>query len=249
MTLAVMQPYFFPYLGYWQLIASSDEFVFFDVVQYNKKSWMNRNRILHLNENKGFQYITLPVTKHAHGSLIKDILINNDLKWKEEILGKLTIYRNLNAPYYQEVKDLIERIFSLDHKRLIDMSISSTEAVLGYLELKFKYKLASEINFDKRLINEADDWALSICKHLGYRKYINPYGGFEIFDEEKYKENNVNIVFLKPDPIIYNQSSQDEFQPNLSIIDLMMFNDKHKVRDWILNGYKLYDKNELSHLS
>jgi len=162
MTLAIMQPYLFPYIGYWQLIANSDEFVFFDVVQYNKRSWMNRNRVLHLDKSKDFQYISIPIRKHLHGTSISDVILNNDEKWQDKILGQLTIYKKLKAPFYNETIDLLKTIFSKECESFLSLSIESTKIICDYLGIDLKYKIASDIDFDRDQIEGPGDWALEI---------------------------------------------------------------------------------------
>jgi len=245
MILAIMQPYLFPYIGYWQLIANSDKFIFFDVVQYNKKSWMNRNRILHPDKSKEFQYISVPIKKNLQGTLISAVTLNNEEKWQEKILGQLTVYKNLKAPYYNETIDLIKNIFSQDYQTLLSLSIQSTKIICQYLDIELKYEIASEIDFDKKIIEGPGDWALSISKELKARQYINPYGGYEIFDEDKYNLNNIDLKFIKSNLTPYKQSFREDFQSGLSIIDVLMFNDINEIKKSSLNDFKKLTKNNL----
>lgn len=240
-----MQPYLFPYIGYWQLIANSDEFIFFDVVQYNKKSWMNRNRILHPDKSKDFQYISIPIRKHLQGTLISDVILNNDEKWQEKILGQLTVYKRLKAPFYNETIDLIKIIFSKNYESFLSLSIESTKTICNYLDIDLKYKVASEIDFNKDTIEGPGDWALSISKKLNAKTYINPYGGYEIFDEEKYNFNGIDLKFLKSNLTPYKQSLREKFEPGLSIIDVMMFNNKEEILRILQNDFKVLRKKDL----
>lgn len=245
MKLAIMQPYIFPYIGYWQLLANSDEFIFFDVVKYNKRSWMNRNRILHPDKKKEFQYITVPVAKHERGELIKNIALNNNEKWKNKILGELTIYQKLKAPYYNDTIDLIHSIFSKEYETLLSLSIESTEMICSYLDIKLKYKIASDINFDRTKIKDPGDWALEISKAQKATSYLNPCSGYEIFDEDKYKSNGISLGFIKSNLTPYKQSWRENFTPGLSIIDVMMFNSKDTIIKLLSNDFKLLNKKEL----
>lgn len=245
MTLAIMQPYIFPYIGYWQLIANSDQFVFFDVVQYNKKSWMSRNRILHPDKDKKFQYISVPISKHDKGTLIKDIVLNNKEKWKSKIFGQLTIYKKLKAPFYDDVMDLIKDVFSKEYETLLSLSIESTEMICKYLDMKLNYKVASDIGFDRSEIKGPGDWALSLSKELNADKYINPYGGCEIFDEEKYHLNDIDLKFLKSNLSSYKQSWRDDFEPGLSIIDVLMFVRNDEIKEMLNSDYELLSKKKL----
>ncbi len=245
MKVAIMQPYFFSYVGYFQLIANTDEFVFFDTVQYNKKSWMNRNRILYPNQDKEFQYISVPIVKHNKGTLIKDVQINNNEDWRRKILGQLTVYKKLHAPYYEDVRNLILSVFNGNHKDFLSLSISSTKQICNYLNIDLKYQIASKINFDHNSVESAGDWALAISKKIGAQSYINPYGGYEIFDEEKYRRSDVGLKFLKPKLSPYKQSYRKEFISGLSIIDALMFNSKEKVRELLQKDFCILSKKEL----
>jgi len=245
MRQAIMQPYLFPYIGYWQIINYVDEWIFFDVVKYNRKTWMNRNRILHPDQNKEFQYISLPIKKHDKGTLIKDVLINNDEKWKEKILGQLTVYKKLKAPYYEDIIQLIASILHVEYSTCLSLTIESTKQLANFLDIDFKYKIASKIDFDKSEIKAPGDWALTISKHQGATKYINPYSGYEIFDEEKYQNNNIDLLFLKPHLSKYRQSWRKNFIKGLSIIDLLMFNSKEEVKALIDGDFTILDKKQL----
>lgn len=246
MTVAIMQPYLFPYIGYWQLISNTDEFVFFDVVQYNKKSWMNRNRILHPSSPKDFLYISVPIKQHSRGTLISEILINNEENWKNEILGKLTFYKKIKAPYYEDILNLLNEIFSIEYNTFMDLIIQTTKFICNYLDIELKYRIASAINFDKKIIEGPGDWALSICNSLNAQNYVNPYSGYEIFDENKYNKNGIDIKFLKSKLTPYKQSLRKEFMPALSILDLMMFNSKEEVNKILSNDFDLLTKQQLT---
>ncbi|MCU7798965.1 MAG: WbqC family protein [gamma proteobacterium symbiont of Lucinoma myriamae] len=245
MKVAIMQPYFFPYIGYWQLIANSDEFVFFDVVQYNKKSWMNRNRILHSDKTKEFQYVSVSIEKHEKGTLINKVVINNNEKWKNKILGQLYVYKKLKAPFYNDTVDLINTIFNREYNTFLSLSIASTEIVCKHLGIDLNYKIASKIDFERNEIKAPGDWALTISKALDASVYINPHGGYEIFDEEKYNSNNIILQFLKPNLTPYEQSWRDEFMTGLSIIDVMMFCSKDDIKELLINDFEMVTKNSL----
>lgn len=248
MTVAIMQPYFLPYIGYWQLIANSDQFIFFDVVQYNKRSWMNRNRILHPDQPDGFQYITIPMQKHSHGTLIKDVCIQNEENWKEKILGQLTVYQKLKAPFYDEVMKLLKKVFEAENEKFLDLIINSTKEICNYIGIKLTYDVASNIAFNKDQIQEAGDWALELSKTLDATHYINPYGGYALFDEDKYNLNGIDIKFIRSNLTPYKQSWRKTFQSGLSIIDVLMFNDKESAREILKNDFCLLSKKTLEQM-
>lgn len=242
-----MQPYFFPYIGYFQLIANTDQFIFFDIVQYNKKSWMSRNRILHPNKPDDFQYISVPIAKHNKGSLIKDVDISHDGKWQNKILSQLTVYKKLKAPFYNEVNQIVKEILSKECNILLDLSIESMRTICDYIGIELNYEIASRINFDRNSISQPGDWALEISKHKKASEYINPPGGHDIFDEKKFLENNIKLSFLKSSLSPYKQSWRKNFQSGLSILDLIMFNSPEYIWQIINNDFTVIDaKNIIS---
>ena len=244
MRVAIMQPYFFPYIGYWQLIYNCDEWVFFDSVQYNKKSWMNRNRILHPDPIKEYQYINVPIRKHSKGTLIKDVKINNDEEWVRKLQGQLTLYKKLNAPYYDDVINIVNIILKERYEDFISLVSSIVNNITEYLGLSIECRRTSELGIDESRIKEADDWALIISESLGANEYINPPGGVEIFNEGKYQDSGIDIRFLKSKLSEYRQSKRD-FVSGLSILDVMMFNSIEEVCEMIKNDYILLSKSEL----
>lgn len=240
-----MQPYFFPYIGYWQLMFNCDVWVFFDSGQYNKKSWMSRNRILHSDPGKEFQYIGVPIRKHAKGTRIGDVTINNDEKWREKLIGQLGVYRRMRAPHYAAVMSLVKNVIASDDDSFCRLIVRSAEAVGEYLGQKTDFKRSSELDIDEGKINAAGEWALEISKMLGADEYINPPGGAEIFDENKYISQGIDLMFLEPKLSPYKQSRR-EYCPGLSIIDVMMFLDPGEIMKMIKRDFAFCAKNELA---
>jgi len=239
-----MQPYFFPYIGYWQLMFNCDIWIFLDSCQYNKKSWMNRNRVLHSDPEKEFQYISVPIKKHAKGTRIEDIAINNDKKWREKLLGQLGVYRRMRAPHFDAVVSLVERIMASSDESLCNLIVRSAEEVGAYLGQKVAFKRSSELGIDETKINAPDEWALAISEILGANEYINPYGAAELFDQNKYTSLGIDLMFLTPNLSPYKQSRR-EFYPGLSIIDAMMFLDPGEVLHRIRRDFALRAKDEI----
>jgi len=240
-----MQPYFLPYIGYWQLMASVDTFILFDVVQYNKRSWMNRNRILHSDVNKSFQYVSLPVKKPKRGELIQDILIADNDDWRASIAGSLSVYQRMRAQEYRGVSCLVQDIFSIKEANFSRFIGLHMEKVLAYLAIDKKIVFASDIDFDRSEIEGPGDWALSICKAYGADEYVNPHGGADIFDEGKYCDSGVDIKFLKPKLTPYKQGRREGFEPGLSILDVLMFADKQSARKALLEDFDVCSKTQL----
>lgn len=251
MILGIMQPYIFPYIGYWQLINYVDHFVFFDIVKYNKKSWMNRNRIIHPDPEKSFQYLSIPIKKHDNGALINEVQINADKNWQAKILGQLTVYKNLKAPFFTDVLKLISDIVDEQNENtsFLNFSILSIQRICDYLNIQINYTLASSLDFNRKCVFEPGDWALEISKALNADVYVNPYGGFNLFDPRKYKSNNIDLRFLKPQLPIYPQGRLKEFTSGLSIIDLLMFNSPEDVQKVISLNFEILSKEELERMN
>lgn len=247
MKLGIMQPYIFPYLGYWQLIYSTEQWIFFDTVQYNKRSWMNRNRILHPDKNKDFQYISVPVKKQPRGTLIKDAQIAQDRNWKKTIEGQLTVYKRLHAKYFDEVFHLVRSLLDMGNGRsFLEFCIVSTEEICRRLHIELNYQIASQTKFNQENITTPGEWALEICKAQQADMYINPYSGYEIFDESLYQKNNIELRFLKPRLKKYAQSKREKFISSLSIIDVLMFNGFIDTEKRIKNDFTIYQKEALA---
>lgn len=219
MKLGIMQPYFFPYIGYYSLIAYCDEFVFFDTPQYIERGWINRNRIL--KQNGGTVYITVPTRKTPRSTAIKDIAINNDIKWKDKIYGQLSYYKK-KAPYYKYVIDIVQSVLEKKEDSLATLCIDSINTICDELGIYTKCRTFSEMAVDVGIVNAPDEWALKITKEMGFDTYVNPPGGVSFFDRQKYIEAGIWLEFLKQDLKPYIQRTGD-FESGLSIIDVMMF--------------------------
>jgi hypothetical protein len=235
MRLAIMQPYFFPYLGYFTLIKHSDLFIVFDTVQFIRHGWIDRNRILKPQE--GWQYIKVPIRKYSRSTLINNIEIKNDLKWKEKIIAQLSHYKK-KAPYFNRVIELISEIFSNNYNSIGELNLASLSHVCNYLEIDTPIQLLSRMELNIREADAPDEWALNICKAIdGTTEYWNPPGGIGFFDTEKYKNHSLKLRFCQTSLTQYNQFRQN-FEAGLSIIDVMMFNSPKEI-------YKMLDDFQL----
>lgn len=224
--VAIMQPYFFPYLGYFSLIKNTDQFIIFDPVQFIRHGWIERNRIL--KQNEGWLYIKTPLIKESRDALIKDCKIDNTQKWKETIVAQLQPYKKV-APYYRETMAVIEEIFNQDYETIVDLNKRSLEGVCKYLGIDRRLDVFSEMELTIDEVMAPDEWALNICKALGdVDEYWNPPGGQDFFDKSKYDDAGIKLVFQKPTLKEYDQKRQ-QFEPGLSIIDVMMFNSPEEI--------------------
>ena len=228
--IAIMQPYFFPYLGYWQLINAVDTFVLYDDVNFIKGGWINRNKIL---VNSAGYMLTLPLINSSSFSLIKDIKVTSNIKIKEKLLK--TIEYNYNkAKYYNDVIEKIKEII-LSNGSIVDVILESILWLKEYLNIETCILKSSEIEKDTQF--KGQDKVIDIVKHLDGEQYINAIGGIELYDKEIFKNNGIDLKFIKMKDIKYKQYN-NEFVPNLSIMDVLMFNPPEKIRE-MLDDYEL----------
>jgi len=220
MKLAIMQPYFFPYLGYFSLVESTDFFIFFDTPQYSRRSWMNRNRILH--PTNGDNYIIVATNRQSRGTPLKDIIISRE-NWKSKIYGQLESVYKKSAKYYYNTIELVRECIEKDFLYLAQLNIETIVGVCEFLGLPINYSVFSEMNLVLEEICAPDEWALNIAKATGYDIYRNAIGGQTFFDNNKYAANNVRLEFVQNNLSYYNQK-KGCFFPGLSIIDVLMFN-------------------------
>ena len=218
-TLASMQPYFFPYLGYFSLIKYCDKFILFDTAQYIRRGWCNRNRIL--KQDGTPTYIVVPIQKTSYETPINKILIDNKTDWRSRIFGQLNVYKK-KAPNYRRVIDFLHGILDCEHESLSELCISTTKAVCEFLGISADFCVFSEMDLGIDDVNAPDEWALFTAKALGYDCYVNPPGGMSFYDSEKYAASGIRLEFLALELVPYDQRLP-EFVPGLSVIDAMMF--------------------------
>lgn len=238
MKLSISQPYFFPYIGFFQLIDATDLMIVFDTVQYKRRSWMNRNRVLH--PNKEFNYIKVPV--HKNEGLIKDVQIVSEFDWKKTIEGQLTVYAK-KAPFYKEVMNLLNECFEVRSLNYSYVTIKYIQIICNYLEIDFHYEFLSKLNLNLPKEANPGEWSLLITKELQYGSYVNLPGGVDIFEEALFKKKGIELKFLNPNLNRYKQFNET-FSSHLSIIDVLMWNSKDEVRNMI-KKYQLLSKKEL----
>lgn len=228
MKVALMQPYFFPYIGYFQLIHAVDEFVVFDQAQYIRRGWINRNRLL--NAHKESVYINVPVHKAPRETKIKDIMINHSSNWKDTIFQQLSYYRK--APNYAFVLDFVMDCLASDAAYLSELNTSILKKGCALLEIDTKITVLSE---RLPLLNDtsaADDWGIEVSKALNATTYINAIGGMDFYDQLKYHANGLDIQFIKTELKPYQQIN-NAFVPGLSILDVLMFNEPQQVKQML----------------
>jgi len=224
MKLGIMQPYFLPYLGYWQLINSVDTFVVYDNIQFSKKGWFNRNNIL-LNNKKTI--FTIPLKKDSDSlDVIERYLADDSQKQRLKILGQIkNSYRK--APYFNDTYLLIEDIFLNNENNLFNYTYNSILKICDYLDINTNIVISSHIDIDHSL--KSQDKVIAINKALKSTQYINPIGGTELYNTNDFEKENIKLNFLESDVPQYKQFNE-EFIPYLSIIDILMFNSKDEIK-------------------
>ena len=227
-----MQPYLFPYPGYFQLIMASDKFVIYDDVNFIRQGWINRNYIL-LNDAK--YLFTIPVQNISSNSKINQTLISaKPFKWEDKLLQTiLQAYKK--APYFKEVFPIVESVIrGSSGKAISKIATESIVAVMKYLSLETALVQSSKGYNNEHLNNE--ERVIDICLIENATHYINAQGGINLYNKEYFISKNIQLQFIKPSQLLYKQW-QPEFIPGLSIIDTMMFN----PTDAIINMFNKYD--------
>jgi hypothetical protein len=228
-TLGIMQPYFFPYLGYFQLIASVERGVIFDTAQYGRKSWMNRNRML--DGKGGTQYINVPVSASLGTSIQAATVIDRQAAL-QRILGQLDLYRG-KAPFHPHVTDLLRKTFNaVKGSGLGELNVQSLKVTCEYLGLKFGWTPLSAMDLQLPPITHPGGWALEISSRLGATRYINAPGGRDIFTSSDWQDRQIDLHFLDLTPFQYDTAPYD-FIENLSILDVLMWNEPQAVMTFI----------------
>lgn len=227
-----MQPYVFPYIGYFQMINAVDVFVFYDDVNYIKNGWINRNKIL-VNGNE--KLFTIPLNNASSFKYIRDTGINTDIAAYKKILT--TIEQSYKkAPFYNVIMPLVRSVFSANHTSIADFAIHSVEVINNYLGISTILKRSS-VDFKESKGMERADRLVHICNNLGSNEYINAIGGKELYSKEEFASKGIDLKFIKSKSVEYKQFN-NEFVPWLSIIDVLMFNSKEEIYE-LLNQYEL----------
>ena len=230
MKIGIMQPYFFPYLGHFALIDAVDKWVVFDVTQYTPKSWMNRNRILH--PNSGWNYVTLPLEKSSISLSTCDVYVRDTDKVKTSILGKISHYKK-QAPFYSQVVEIINRTFeNVTSSKLVDINVSSLKETCDYLGLRFDGDICSELGLSFPQNMGPGDWAPFISEQLKAKVYINPSNGIPLFNTHDFTKRHIELHAISFSTFEYDTGSM-EFEKNLSILDVMMWNSPSIIRQKI----------------
>ena len=223
MKLAIMQPYLFSYIGYFQLIHSVDHFVIYDDVNFIKNGWINRNRILIGGKPAWF---TLQLQGASSNKLINEVCVGGNAN---KLLKTLQINYS-KAPYFEQVFPLAETILLNPEKNIARFIGDSLQKICTCLGIETIFSYSSEIEKDNEL--RAQDKVLDICRRLDAKVYNNPIGGMGLYRKEAFAEKGIQLSFIKSEPIVYPQFG-NKFVPSLSIIDVMMFNHVGRIHEYL----------------
>jgi hypothetical protein len=228
MKLAIMQPYFMPYIGYFQLIKAVDKYIFYDDVNYIKGGWINRNYILINGERKFF---TIALKNASPNKLINEIEICDDF----HKFIKTIQFNYKKAPYFNEIYLLLDNIISNKNRNLSDFIINSYKVVFNYLKINKTLLISSKI--PKNCSLKGKHKVIEICKISNASTYINPIGGKGLYSKNEFDNEGIKLNFLQTNNIEYEQFG-NKFIPWLSIIDVLMFNSPEKIVN-MLDAYEL----------
>lgn len=219
MIIGAMQPYFFPYLGYFDLINRTDRWIVFDTPQYMREGWVNRNRILHSHE--GWQYIVVPLKKHGRETPINQVEAVEFPDWRRKIINQFTHYRG-RAPYYRETIELLEECFAGQETNLSRLNVHCLGIVCKYLGIRWSPEIFSEMNLSLGPVREAADWALRITEAVGASEYLNPPGGTALYDEGRFARHGIRLHIQEDFDFEYDCGGY-AYIPKLSVLDVLMW--------------------------
>jgi hypothetical protein len=231
MKLGIMQPYFFPYIGYWQLINAVDKYVIYDDVNFIKGGWINRNRILMNGKDK---LINLQLHNASPNKLIKEVEVLEKPICNKKLLKTLeSCYKK--APYFPDAFPVVESVITQEEKNLARYLEFAIKRVCEYLSIDTVLIVSSTIRKNNEL--RGQDKVIEICKILGADEYINAIGGQKLYSYSDFATKGIGLKFLQTGDIKYKQFKR-EFVPNLSIIDVIMFNGPRQINK-MLDDYVL----------
>ncbi|MBQ3618421.1 MAG: WbqC family protein [Bacteroidales bacterium] len=228
MKLGIMQPYFLPYIGYWQLLAAVDKYVVYDDVNYIKGGWINRNNFLVQEQKK---LVTFSLNGASPNKIINSLSIKDNFA---SFIGLLNCnYKK--APYFKDIMSLVTNIISFDKSKLSLFLYNSIKEIAHYLDINTELILSSDLKKDNSL--KGQDKIIHMCKLLKANEYYNAIGGQKLYNSTIFEKNNIKLIFVQPLLKPYKQFKND-FIGGLSILDVLMFNTKEEVKK-MLQDYKL----------
>lgn len=230
--VAIMQPYFLPYIGYFQLIASVDVFVAYDNIKYTKKGWINRNRMLQGGKDAVF---SLPLRGGSDSLDIRERELAADFDRRKLLNQFRGAYGK--APHFEGTFAMLEKIVGHDDRNLFGYLRHSIATVCDHLGLATEIKASSTVGVDHRSL-KGQDKVLAICEAMGAGTYVNAIGGTDLYARDAFRGRGIELKFIQPRPLEYPQFG-GVFVPWLSIVDVLMFNPVEAVRGHVETRYDL----------
>jgi hypothetical protein len=231
LKVAIMQPYFFPYIGYFQLIAAVDLFVVYDDIKYTKKGWINRNRLL---QNGKAVTFSLPLKGDSDALDVRERRLADSFD-REKLLNQIRGAYG-RAPYLAATMPLVEEVVRHGEANLFGFLHHALRRTCAHLGIGTEIRVSSDVAAGREL--KGQDRVLALCAALGATTYVNASGGTELYSKETFLEKGIDLKFIRPGAIRYPQFD-DEFVPSLSIIDVLMFNPVDTVRASFLHDCQL----------
>ena len=234
MKVAIMQPYVFPYIGYFQLLSAVDVFVFYDDVNFIKKGYIHRNYLLFDGKKTRF---TIPCKGISQHKKINEIVLDSESAALKKLLLSIEQHYQ-HAPFFETIMPMLRSFFErvTPDTTISEFAMHSVELVAKYLDLKTVFKVSSE-HYAQTIDLGREARLIAITRELGSVDYVNAMGGQDLYSVPSFKNEGVNLFFLKPEALVYPQF-HNEFVPWLSIIDVLMFNSKANIHS-LLNAYTL----------
>lgn len=231
MKLGIMQPYFMPYIGYFQLIAAVDVFVVYDNIKHTKKGWINRNRML---LNSADAMFSVPLRKDSDTLNVVQRQLAADFNRNKLLSQFRGAYSK--APHFAETFKLLEIVVCCEDDNLFQYIHHSLVEICRHLGIETEIKVSSSIPINHDL--KGQDKVLALCKALKADTYINAIGGTDLYDRGEFHAHEIELQFIKAKPFEYVQFSAP-FVPWLSIIDVLMFNPLDAVKDCVRSNFEL----------
>ena len=214
MKIAIHQPNFFPYSGFFHKLINVDTLVLLDDVQF-EFDLTNRNKII--SKNNDWTRISIPTNKSNKFYPINKVEINNKINWKEKN-WKLIFDSYCDSPFFHIYEEYLKNLFSKDHKFLFDINYDALKKTLTWLDLKINIILSSSL----KITGSGTERLVNICKILDSNEYVSGIGGKRYLNENLFNSNNIKLSFQNYSPITYTQHNSKYFIENLSILDLLM---------------------------
>lgn len=224
MKVGIMQPYFLPYLGYWQLMNAVDRYIILDDVPFIRRGWIHRNRIQNHGET---QWLTIPITGASQNRKICEL----DLARSERVWHKLRRSVQLaycHAPQYALGKAVFDRILDFPEDNLSLFLTNSIREIASYLAMDTEIVRASDLEYDRSL--RGSERILELCAQMGADSYYNAIGGRELYGADLFAERGIELQFLQMKNDLCYPQGKHAFCPGLSVLDVIMYNDNTRLK-------------------